>query len=545
MKAIQPFHEETKARRTRSRFLGILCAFVSFVGLVFQVSAQPSPCGIVDALDFPLDPALFTIAQDYGAPSPRHQGRYHTGEDWTLRDDPARAQGQFVRAIADGRVLFASPNGWGRDGGVIMLEHAFPDGTTATSLYGHLTDSTGIPFPALYACIERGAILAAIADVRPAPHLHLEIRTESASTPGAGYMWDNPTTLGHRRPSKFITNWRLWLSDAYRWHLDLGDETGAASPPIQLSDDSLIYADRERLARVNANGGVLWRVNLDASPVAWRADDRDGVWVALTNGDLLHYGADGVQIGAQTLAAPIAAGVVLETGWVLQTPDGTLLDAPDEGTPIRLAALDPIRAARISGDLLIVHTRTDQIVTVRRTDGAILDSAQLRGGAALGVDADGAPLVYSRGGLWRIERRDSEIASDLADQIVWTPAPPFAPAGGARAAVYADADGYTLYDGVNLLRYGRDGGAQWGTPFAGDGAAARLVRRDSYYLLTTDAGTVAAFRVTDGARCGSARAYGDGRSRAWAAWGLDGLLRIHVADQIVALDWRRVVGGCT
>ncbi len=520
-----------RTKRSQMFFRYVLCVFASFALLTMPAAAQAPPCGYVDALDFPVDPALFTLAQDYGAPSPRHQGRYHTGEDWTLRDDPARSEGQFVRAIADGRVLYSSPNGWGGDGGVIMVEHSFPDDSIATSLYGHLTDATGVQFPAVYACVKRGDILAAIGDVRPAPHVHIEIRAEASSTPGAGYSWDNPTVLGHRRPSKFILNWQLWLSDAYRWHLDLGDETGAAAPPVRLEDESLIYVDRDRLARVNPNGGVLWRVNLDARPL-WIYLGQVNASVALSSGEIVTYAPDGSAVSSWNAGEPLRAAL---PGYIAETTAGDWIEMAQSSPVWRESDMPPIAELRFTNGGIVIRTTDNQMITLDPS-GGVLDRAQLREAASLALDADGVPLVYSRGGLWRIENQTGDV--------VWTPALTFAPAGGARSAVHADADGYTLFDGERLLRYRRDGGALWATPFAASVGAAQLQRVDSYYLLTTNDGDIAAFRVTDGALCNQARAFGDGRSRMWASVGTDGLLRAHVADQIVALDWRDFLGAC-
>lgn len=491
-----------------SRFASwYLCAFaLLFFLFPAAIHAQAPSCGYVTDIDFPVDPSVFTIAQDYAAPSPRHQGRYHTGEDWTLRENPPATEGQFVRAIADGRVLFSSPNGWGIDGGVIMIEHTFPDNSVATSLYGHITDSTGVQFPAIYTCVKKGDILAAVGDARPAPHVHIEIRAETSSTIGAGYSWDNPTTLAHRRPSKFILNWQAWLSNAYRWHLDLGDETGAAVEPIQLDDNSVIYVDRDRLARVNPNGGVLWRANLAARPLALQINGFN-IAVTLSNGTIAHYGLDG---------SPLAS----------------------EPAPPVNAQLPPIMDERTGADITIIQTPDHRLLTLDLA-GNVLNRAQLREAASLALDSDGVPLVYSQGGLWRIENQGGDI--------VWTPALTFAPAGGARSAVYADADGYTLFDGDRLWRYARDESAVWqseltGLPTVG---AANLQQFDSFYLLTTDGGDIAAFRVTDGAFCNRMRVFGDHRSRSWANLGSDGLLRVFVADQIMALNWQRFLSACS
>jgi murein DD-endopeptidase MepM/ murein hydrolase activator NlpD len=509
------------------------CLLVLSLALAPELRAQTPPCGYVGAISPPIDAGAFANVQDYGAPSARHQGRFHTGEDWALRDDPARSYGQYVRAIAPGRVTFSSPTGWGLDGGVIIIEHTFPDDSIAYSMYGHLTDATGVQFPAVFACVRQGDILAAISDARPVPHLHLEIRVSDGTAPGAGYTWDNPTRLGYRRPSKFIHNWSVWLSDAYRWRLDVGDETGPAFPPLLLDDDSLIYLDRGRLARLNPNGGVLWRVNLERAAVGLLAESGAAL-VAFTDGGFERFGLDGARLDAWESGVRLA-GVLADGGEVvLQTADAAWLGYDLAARAVTWRADDaPFAARMLRGRDIRLALTPDHALITTAPDGALLDTAYLRESAALALDADGAPLVYGRGGLWRIDSAG-----------VWSPALTFAPAGGAAAAVHADADGYTLFDGARLLRYSRDGQGMWQSPTPALSGTPTLQRLDSYYLLTTSGGDLLALRASDGALCNQARTFGDGRSRAWSALGRDGLLRVYVADQILALDWRAFLGGC-
>ncbi|HLV37098.1 MAG TPA: hypothetical protein VKY59_18390, partial [Spirillospora sp.] len=92
----------------------ILLLSLLFMGFGLRpVTAQQ--CGVVDNLSYPVDTSVFRLAQDFGAPSPRHQGRYHTGEDWFLgRRAENYGVGLPVYAAASGRVTFSSPIGWGR-----------------------------------------------------------------------------------------------------------------------------------------------------------------------------------------------------------------------------------------------------------------------------------------------------------------------------------------------------------------------------------------------------------------------------------------------
>ena len=109
------------------------------------ILAEPQPqdnalCGIVDTLDFPLDPPeALTVSyggQGFGRFRSRYD-QYHAGEDWQLLRGRANL-GVPVYAIGHGRVTYAHPNGWGRDKGVIIIRHTFADGSTVLSFYGHM-----------------------------------------------------------------------------------------------------------------------------------------------------------------------------------------------------------------------------------------------------------------------------------------------------------------------------------------------------------------------------------------------------------------------
>ncbi len=137
--------------------------------LLLTFTAQPQ-CGVADSISYPIDTNQFRLGQNYGTASPRHQGRFHTGEDWFA--GRGASLGQPVRAAARGRVTYGSPLAWGRDGGVIIIEHTFPDGSIFYTQYGHLTQGEDQTFPPRLSCVEKGDLLGYIGTARPAPHLH-------------------------------------------------------------------------------------------------------------------------------------------------------------------------------------------------------------------------------------------------------------------------------------------------------------------------------------------------------------------------------------
>ncbi len=44
--------------------------------------------------------------------------------------------------------------------------------------------------------------------------------------------------------------------------------------------------------------------------------------------------------------------------------------------------------------------------------------------------------------------------------------------------------------------------------------------------------------------CNRTRIYGSAFTKMWHALGVDGVLRVHLADQIMGLDWETFLLGC-
>lgn len=513
----------------------LLPCLVLLLALVPALPARAQPqCGVVESIGFPVDTGAFTLTQDYAAPSPRHQGRFHTGEDWY--GGAGTSYGQFVRSIAAGRVTYSSPNGWGGDGGVIIIEHTFPDNTIAYSMYGHLTDATGVQFPAVYSCVRQGDIIAAIGDVRPAPHLHLEIRVNNPDIPGAGYSWDYPTALGLRRPSKFILNWSAWLTDAFRWRLDLGDESGPAAPPVPLDDLSLIYLDGARVSRVSPDGRILWRVNLDRPAVGLLPHEgsaaivyADGTIQPLMRDGAVRTGA-GWSVGFPLGSPPMQMGSLT----LFHSAPGTLLAFDSEARSLvwRLDDVPPIARWHTTGQLIGLMTTTHELLTLSPA-GEVIDRAWLRGLGALASADNGDLLAYTAGGLWRVDTAG-----------VWSPALPIVPPGNASSGVVSTEVGLILFDGERLMRYGADGGGVWQITLPEVRGQVDLLYDGAFILLTSSGGNIAIVRASDAAVCNTAQVYGDYRSKLWRSLDSDGLLRLYVSDQIIGLNWRRLLLAC-
>ncbi|MBL8146870.1 MAG: PQQ-binding-like beta-propeller repeat protein [Anaerolineae bacterium] len=500
------------------------------------MSAQPQ-CGYATAVQFPVDPTVFFLAQDFGAASPRHQGRQHTGEDWSLPDGTAR--GQIVVAPAAGRVAFSSANAWGGDGGVIILEHTFPDGAVAYSMFGHLTDADGITFPPALGCVRMGEPLATIADVRPAPHVHIEIRTGDNLTPGAGYSWETPEALGLRHPTKFLTNQALQFNTGYRWRVDLADEAGPFGVPVVLDDQSLIYLDGGRVNRITNDGRLLWRTPL-SSPAAGLFPSASSAWIAYADGRWQAIGRDGTLLDVLDSGLPLARTLLaLPSRLIAQaaggriaafSPAGELLWISAEALPEVISAVEEPASGRLA--LMARDVQGMGYLALLDQTGGLVESAALAEPAPLAFAPGGVLWTYTRGGLWWVDEAGE-----------WTLADPAAAPGGRSAALTFPPSGERAqFDGSTLTVYAPDGSARWQTaPGYVEGPNSLQAAGDKL-LLVSASGDLIAWRLSDGAECGRTRLWGG--PSAWAQLGPDGVLRAYIADQIAGLDWDAFTRDC-
>jgi len=514
---------------------GVLAAAILCLVMVPPVAARQTQCGYADAIEFPVDTGTFQMTQDFGTPSSRYQGRYHTGEDWYGGE--GSSFGAFVRAAATGRVTFASPNGWGVDGGVIIIEHTFRDDTIVYSMYGHITNTTGVSFPAPFSCVTIGDIIAAIGDARPAPHLHFEMRVNQPDIPGAGYTWDDPVELGFRRPTKFILNARARTTDGFAFVADIADETGSIAPPIVTSGEGLLTLDANRVLNLSNDGRVLWRTVLERRAIALVPDPQggEGALIVYDDGGIQPISSEGT-LGAAITQSTRLTGAPTRFGdrWVFATADGglTAWDAALTAAAWQLADVgDPVRIAA-SGRLLGVILSDGRVLTIDRS-GALLDTAMLREPAALTTAANGDLLLFSRGGLWQIDEGGR-----------WSLRREEALPGGVRSALVESADGAALYafDGEVLRAYTPD--LRWQVALPGVTGVITLTLHDAIVLLTSSGGDVIALQREAGGVCNRIRLYGDSRSQLWHALGDDGMLRVHVADQIVGFRWSDFLMAC-
>ena len=495
--------------------------------LTMPAQAQTTQCGLATSISSPVDPTQFQIVQDFGAPSPRHQGRYHTGEDWY--GGRGSSYGAYVHAIANGQVTFSSANGWGRDGGVIIIAHSFPDGTTAYSMYGHVTDATGVQFPAPFTCVREGDVIAAVGAPRPAPHLHFEIRTNQPDIPGPGYTEQNPVDLGWRRPSKFLDNWQAWFLKSTLWHADIADESGPVAPPVELPDHSLLVIDAQRVLRVSSDGRVLWRVNL-SEPAVGLIKQESGSLIIYASGKTQIITADAAlgaagALGATFDSAPMAVGSEI----IFHTKDNGLFAFNGDST-WQVSDVPPILRWSATTGMLGLMTADNALLTIP-LGGTVAKRALLREPGSLASNGD--LMAYTRGGLWRIDR-NGLWSLEVAD----------APPGGRVSAVAADSQHLFLFDGTTLHAYDSAHTQQWATALPGVGGDITLSIYDSVVLLTSNHGDIVALQALSGGVCNTTRIYGSSRAHEWHSLDDDGVLRVYVADQIIGLQWQKFLMAC-
>lgn len=522
----------THMRQHRNRVLKAIWAAFSTALLLGGLSVRAQDqCGVVTGISYPVDLAQFQLAQDYNVPSPRHQGRYHTGEDYF--GGRGATYGQPVRAAAAGRVTYSAPNGWGRDGGVVIIEHTFPDGSVAYSQYGHMEESGDYRFPPRYGCVQQGDVIGAVGDVRPAPHLHFEIRINQPDVPGPGYSWDEPTARGWRNPSRFITNWQTWLLPAHRWHVELAEDAVFSAPPLVLDDSSLLLLDASRLRYATPDGRVLWRLNLERAAVAVTAW-QGAPLLTYADGGMQRINLDGT-LGESWETGTAVTGGALPVGdlLVLRAPDDALVafSADRRATAWRLEGV--AESATIQASAGMIGTASKTALLSIAPDGRLLHNANLSAGAGLSASADGGLLAYTEGGLWRIDANG-----------VWALALENVPPGGAESAVLESADGYYLWSGGALRAVDAAGTLRWQLDLPGVSGAAQLTRYGNSLLLNTDAGDLAVVQAGSGTLCATARVYADAANGLWRALGADGLLRVAGAGAVTGLDWAEFSGAC-
>ncbi len=521
-------------------FLVVLACLLFFVLHKTPATNAQDQCGVLDEVSYPVDVSVFQLGQDFGVASPRHQGRYHTGEDWFV--GRGATLGQPVRAIGRGVVTFSNPQAWGLDGGVVIIRHTLPDGATVYSQYGHMVEGGGVAFPSRLGCVEAGEAIGLIGESRPAAHLHFEMRVPTndnpgvSDTPGPGYTRTDPRLLGWRRPSQMLRNLQARLSRGAAWY-SVTATFDRPAPPLVLNDNSLLVIDGDRLRRITSDGRVMWRVALARPAVSLHGqfaqsyvtyDDGSVVSVNVENGGF----SDGWRVEG---FLPDMPPLLTDSARIYHTRDDALVALALNQRDVLWRVEDiPRYDYGLTTPLLIGLVINNELWTLNAVNGEQVNRVTLANGVALAPHPDGSLVAYTQGGLWRI---DANGEWTLIHEAVR------GQGSGHGALVRSDGRLYVT-DGTTLNAYLPDGLLAWESrlpqPITG---RVTIEASGGVLLVTSTHGDVVIMRDSGGV-CGYTALYGNDRAHAWHTIGADGVLRVSVGDQIMGFNWERFTGGC-
>lgn len=314
------------------------------------VSQPGAFCGVVDILDFPMDPPdaerVAVGGGDFGVYRSRYNG-HHTGEDWwRVRSGRLGSLNEPLYAIGHGQVTYAAPLGWGADQGTLVIRHKLPDGRVIYSFYGHV-DPPSLTLR-IGDCVARGDLVGRVGNPRSSPHLHFEIRAHMPAEPGPGYWWTDPTTAGWYSPSQFIWNYRIQASPGVLWNTPLDNDT----------EESLGLIDAETL--LLKGSGILHGLDLATGDLSWSQAISSTVASALdTQEPLVYLARLGGQLQAWEYLSPDEreGGVdPLTMRWEVDSDTlglSTLVPLPTGG--VVLAVSNELYAFSPTGELLWEH----------------------------------------------------------------------------------------------------------------------------------------------------------------------------------------------
>jgi len=450
------------------------------VRLSEPVSQQGARCGMVDVLDFPLNPpdAENTMGGgDFGVYRERYQGN-HTGEDWGL--NRSRNMDAPVYSIGHGMVTYAQPRGWGRDGGVVIVQHVLSDWSRVLSFYGHLDpDSVDLR---MGDCVQRGDMVGKIGDRQ---HLHFEIRVHMPKQPGPGYWSVDPSLAGWKPPSKFILEQRVRNAPGVDW---MGDTEVQSRRGLGMLDDgAFVGIEDDELVGLNPVDGELhWRFPL-SSNVSDGAIDINGELVYLANRaavlEAYRLAGDGSDTSSINSGDPLEPQwridfggrgpvklIPLIGGGVLLSMDGEMYAVSRQGELLwELEAVRLVSDWAMDNERLIFTNAGEEPALWMVEDGALTE---------LATGVNGRPVVagervylYDQEGVYRVNMaaRSLELLYPLAEAYRGQGEAVALPEGGLLL-VHRD-----VYD-RRLVVFNADGSLRWQRSFAD-------VRRAEVHLL--------------------------------------------------------------
>ena len=458
------------------------------------VPSSSAACGLVDLFDFPIDPPhAATVGRgggDFGVFRSRYD-KFHAGEDWGGPGSRPNL-GTPVYSIGHGLVTYAQPLGWGRDQGVVIIEHTFANGRTLLSFYGHLDPTSVLLTPG--SCVQRGQLVGLIGQPRSSPHLHFEVRTQAPFQTLTGYWPEDPTTQGWLWPSQEIWAARVAAIPGVSWvrpfaRVSQNDEiTIGGSQPVGYADDtSFLLLEGGQLTRLNMADGR-------SNPILFSLETIDDALRHETS--QLLYLADSQ---TDTLAAYSLPDLVQQWQTRLSLNSAArLLPLPDGGVVV--ATRTSLTAVSATGTELWTLPLESQVLDWLLTDDTLYLTTDGNDGRLWQITAANAQpiadlsgiLAQNSGGLWLYHREglyrfDLTSANPTPTLIYALP-----PGSLSRGDLLALPDGSLLLAHSDtadrrLLLFGSDGRLTWERSFNGQlqGNVTLHLVNDQPYLATS------------------------------------------------------------
>jgi len=396
---------------------------------------------------------------------------------------------------------------------VVVVEHTFPDGSTAYTVYGHMEQTDTLFFPSVGRCVELGDILGGIGwPSRGRPHLHYEIRKMLPDDGGPGYITGNPLEEGWYHPLDFTMLWQMKLSPGFVSSVTFQHVPGL--PPVTLDSGVYAIASGNLLEGAAPDGSILWRVETDGVVTGLAALPNDRVLAHTVEGQAVTL-QGGRYAALWNVEGPDEPFVMVGESLVFVTDGGGLAAFDAAGTA--LWTVEGAGADRV----LYFQTNGQQIVLVTRTEGSIRwRTVDARGRIAPGERGfdrftaaaplpSGDWLALDGAQVWRTRIGENSVATDLAATVSPTP--------GRTAAMTTDSMGnsyFFLGDAQDtLLALDATGNARWrvNAPYLGGFLPPLLDVGNSclLYALGVD-GQLSVFSTADGALITQRQLYAGG-----------------------------------
>jgi hypothetical protein len=396
-----------------------------------------------------------------------------------------------------------------------VVEHTFPDGSFAYSLYGHMEQTDSIFFPSVGACVERGQVVGAIGwPSMGRPHLHFEFRDFLPNDGGPGYVTGNPLTEGWYNPLDFTALWRARLTPAFVAYATF--DLVPSVPPVRLDSGQYVIASSNLIEGILPPNQTLWTVEADGVVTGLAALPGNQIVAHTRNGQVLVLD-NGRYVAIWTVNGPETPFLVLNQTLVFVTDGGGLAAYDMAGTALWTlpgAGSDRVVSLDTDGEQIAFGVRTDTAVVWRMVglDGQVAVEQQFETFAANAALGSGSWLVLDGANLNQHTGAETRVLAEV------TPLP------GRAAALTTDALGNSyLYLGdadSTLLAYGPDGTLRWQVtyPTAPAYLPPLLAVGKGCWLYTLDVdGMFNVFSTADGTLVNQLQLYAGGTERTMPA----------------------------